>query len=249
MAAQIPQTGVAAVPAHPLLKEVAALLWPVSAGHQQRHGLPFPEGGPLFLAIVLVHSVDQAVQKRLHRRRTVPGIDGGGQHHQLTFQNHLKDGLRIIFAHTAEPGPVPLAGPAGNTWLNVFLIKPDGTGLCSTLFQFLPKRLQQCGSISLPAGAPHQNTDIHHRPPLPAMIAGQCVLKTVYPVSLPTVKAHFSTASKKTGCRRPDGHKTMNPTDITIGRIFTSVYKLADGKSTGDSRISGARGNHLDGTK
>ena len=43
-----------------------------------------------------------------------------------------------------------------------------------------------------------------------------------------------------------DSHKTVNPTDITIGRILTSVYKLsggeqyfmlfADGKYTGDSR-------------
>lgn len=48
VAAQKTELGVLAVPAHPLLEQVAAPLRAVAAGQQQSQGFPRPQGGTFF---------------------------------------------------------------------------------------------------------------------------------------------------------------------------------------------------------
>jgi len=168
---------VLAVPAHPLLEQVAAPLRAVAAGQQQSQGFPRPQGGTFFRPVILVHAIHQPVQQCLHGRRAVPGIDGRGQHDQIARQHLVKDRGHVVPLSATECRPVPLAGPAGRAGPDLQSMEPYSFRLRPQPFQLLPEGAQQGVGIALFSGTAHQNAHLHRiaPPSLPVNLVGSII--------------------------------------------------------------------------
>lgn len=161
---QQPQTGVLAVTLHPGLPKVRALFHGIAAGGDQGHGLALPQGRPLLPAVILVHSVYQPVQDRLHGRGAVPGVDGRGQHQQVAGQHAVENLLHVVVLGAAEHRPILLAHPAGPAGPDLQVIQPDRPAGPAQLFQLRRKGRRQRGGVALLPGTGQQDTGLFHVP-------------------------------------------------------------------------------------
>ena len=112
-----------------------------------------------FLAVSYTHL--DVYKRQFGGWGAIPRIDGRCQHQQIAIHHRVKDFLHIVLSRAAENRPVLLTGPAGQTGLQVFLVKIKARYLGAAAFQLFCEGGQQCCRVTLCSRASHQNAYLH----------------------------------------------------------------------------------------
>ena len=146
-------------------KEVGPVDGLIAAGHHEGHFFTGPEGGSYLIAVIFVEAVDEAVEDILQRSRTVPGVDGRGQHDEVSLEDGVCNGREVIAADAGKVLPILLTAAAGVARIYLVVIEPKDLVLVAEVFQFVAKGIETLLGVTVLSGTAHENGDFHRNLP------------------------------------------------------------------------------------